>query len=70
MEEKPELQKVLEQRNRIQALKQQKKQHVEKSPLEQQLLKRQMRLEKVNHDVTTSIFISRCLIYITVFELC
>lgn len=51
MEEKPELQKVLEQRNRIQALKQQKKQDVEKSPLKQELLKRQMRLEKVNDEV-------------------
>lgn len=68
MEEKPELQKVLEQRNRIQALKQQKKQHVEKSPLEQQLLKRQMRLEKVNDEVINICL--RCLIYITVFELC
>lgn len=47
MEEKPELQRVLEQRNRAQALKQDRKQDEERSPLEQELLKRQMRLEKV-----------------------
>uniref|UniRef100_A0A673GFB9 Actin-associated protein FAM107A n=1 Tax=Sinocyclocheilus rhinocerous TaxID=307959 RepID=A0A673GFB9_9TELE len=45
-EEKPELQRVLEQRNRAQVLKQDRKQEEEKSPLEQELLKRQMRLEK------------------------
>ncbi|XP_057193719.1 protein FAM107B isoform X1 [Triplophysa rosa] len=50
MEEKPELQKVLEQRNRIQALKQQKKQDVEKSPLKQELFKRQTRLEKLERE--------------------
>ncbi|KAA0712781.1 Protein FAM107A [Triplophysa tibetana] len=49
MEEKPELQKVLEQRNIIQALKQ-KKQDVEKSPLKQELLKRQMRLDKLERE--------------------
>jgi len=52
MEEKPELQRVLEQRNRAQALKQERKQEEEKSPLEQELLKRQMRLEKVNPEIT------------------
>ncbi|XP_016332244.1 uncharacterized protein LOC107680723 isoform X3 [Sinocyclocheilus anshuiensis] len=43
VEEKPELQRVLQQRNRAQALKQDIKQDKEKSPLEQELLKRQMR---------------------------
>uniref|UniRef100_A0A673MZH7 Actin-associated protein FAM107A n=1 Tax=Sinocyclocheilus rhinocerous TaxID=307959 RepID=A0A673MZH7_9TELE len=42
--EKPELQRVLQQRNRAQALKQDIKQDKEKSPLEQELLKRQMRV--------------------------
>ncbi len=51
MEEKPELKRVLEQRNRAQVLKQDRKQ--EKSPLEQELLKRQMRLEKVNPEITS-----------------
>ncbi|XP_073810618.1 uncharacterized protein isoform X1 [Danio rerio] len=46
VEEKPELQRVLEQRNRAQALKQEQKQEEEKSPLEQELLKRQMSLRK------------------------
>lgn len=50
MEEKPELQRVLEQRNRAQALKQERKQEEEKSPLEQELLKRQMRLEKLERE--------------------
>ncbi len=51
VEEKPELKRVLEQRNRAQVLKQDRKQ--EKSPLEQELLKRQMRLEKVNPEITS-----------------
>lgn len=54
MEEKPELQRVLEQRNRAQVLKQDRKQEEEKSPLEQELLKRQMRLEKVKPEITFS----------------
>lgn len=45
-----ELQRVLEQRNRAQVLKQDRKQ--EKSPLEQELLKREMRLEKVKPEIT------------------
>ncbi len=52
VEEKPELQRVLEQRNRAQVLKQDRKQEEEKSPLEQELLKRQMRLEKVKPEIT------------------
>ncbi|XP_051568813.1 protein FAM107B-like [Myxocyprinus asiaticus] len=50
VEEKPELQRVLEQRNRAQALKQEIKEEEEKSPLEQELLKRQMRLEKFERE--------------------
>lgn len=51
VEEKPELQRVLEKRNRAQVLKQDRKQEEEKSPLEQELLKRQMRLEKFEREV-------------------
>ncbi|KAF4112482.1 protein FAM107B isoform X1 [Onychostoma macrolepis] len=51
VEEKPELKRVLEQRNRAQVLKQDRKQEEEKSPLEQELLKRQMRLEKFEREV-------------------
>ncbi|XP_067316365.1 protein FAM107B isoform X2 [Pseudorasbora parva] len=49
MEEKPELKRVLEKRKRDQALKRERKEE-EKSPLEQELLKRQMRLEKFERE--------------------
>ncbi|XP_051987047.1 protein FAM107B isoform X2 [Xyrauchen texanus] len=50
VEEKPELQRVLEQRNRAHALKQERQVEEQKSPLEQELLKRQMRLEKFERE--------------------
>ncbi|XP_016374556.1 protein FAM107B-like isoform X3 [Sinocyclocheilus rhinocerous] len=59
-EEKPELQRVLEQRNRAQVLKQDRKQEEEKSPLEQELLKRQMRLEKFEREVEEQRERSKC----------
>ncbi|XP_048054866.1 protein FAM107B isoform X1 [Megalobrama amblycephala] len=60
MEEKPELQRVLEKRNRAQALKQDRKQEEEKSPLEQELLKRQMRLEKIEREADEQRERSKC----------
>nr|XP_055068841.1 actin-associated protein FAM107A isoform X2 [Misgurnus anguillicaudatus] len=58
--EKPELQKVLEQRNKNQVLKQEKKQEVAKSPLEQELLKRHMRLEKLEREEEKKREMSQC----------
>ncbi|XP_050969493.1 protein FAM107B isoform X1 [Labeo rohita] len=60
VEEKPELQRVLEQRNRAQALKQDRKQDEERSPLEQELLKRQMRLEKIEKEAEQQRERSKC----------
>ncbi len=52
MESKPELQRVLEQRKREQVIKQRKQEEEARrkiSPLEQELLKRQQKLEEVDN---------------------
>ncbi|KAL6458312.1 hypothetical protein MHYP_G00335420 [Metynnis hypsauchen] len=55
VEEKPELQRVLEQRNRAQALRQELEEEEERkkqrSPLEQELLRRQQRLERLEREM-------------------
>uniref|UniRef100_A0AAR2LG76 Actin-associated protein FAM107A n=1 Tax=Pygocentrus nattereri TaxID=42514 RepID=A0AAR2LG76_PYGNA len=54
LEEKPELQRVLEQRNRAQALRQELEEEEERkkrSPLEQELLRRQQRLERLEREM-------------------
>ncbi|KAG9277002.1 actin-associated protein FAM107A [Astyanax mexicanus] len=55
VEEKPELQRVLEQRNRALALRQEREEQEERkkqrSPLEQELLRRQQRLERLEKEM-------------------